>query len=272
MQCSSHRISMPTIAGQHGAMMIVLAGLLAAAAADDCCWFARSPKGTTFEKPRQAIAACDTKHLCFVACSASRRRVAQTYYKDRIAPKACTCDPNIIAREANFSSLAKERVSQSLRAVYAGAFLAPYKVAARVDWRGLAGEPLDAANNGVLREASAVWRPAHPESIRVMHLSSYEHGVVARHSYAEAMRRVDAVIQWQLRDLCGTTPRRWPRYNSTAAVVPFFGGVRNHGVEARALKARALKASVCGLRRDVAAHVRRGLRRRRPDGGGRGAW
>ena len=174
-------------------------------------------------------------------------------------------------------------MSQSLRAVYAGAFLAPYKVAARVDWRGLAGEPLDAANNGVLREASAVWRPAHPESIRVMHLSAYELGVVARHSYAEAMRRVDAVIQWQLRDLCGTTPRRWPRYNSTAAVVPFFGGVRNrgveafggvrnHGVEARALKARALKASVCGLRRDVAAHVRRGLRRRRPDGGGRGAW
>ena len=99
MQCSSHRISMPTIAGQHGAM-IVLAGLLAAAAADDCCWFARSPKGATFEKPRQAIAACDTKHLCFVACSAARRRVAQTYYKDRIAPKACTCDPNIIAREA----------------------------------------------------------------------------------------------------------------------------------------------------------------------------
>ena len=27
-------------------------------------------------------------------------------------------------------------------------------------------------------------------------------------------------------------------------------------MEARALKARALKASVCGLRRDVAAHVR----------------
>ena len=255
MQCSSHRISMPTIAGQHGAM-IVLAGLLAAAAADDCCWFARSPKGTTFEKPRQAIGACDTKHLCFVACSAARRRVAQTYYKHRIAPKACTCDPNQVAREANFSSLAKTPISQSLRAVYAGAFLAPYKVAARVDWRGLAGEPLDAVNNGVLREASAVWRPAHPESIRVMHLSAYELGVVARHSYAEAMRRVDAVIQWQLRDLCGTTPRRWPRYNSTAAVVPFFGGVRNHGVEARALKARALKASVCGLRRDVAARVR----------------
>ncbi len=253
MQCSSHRISMPTIA-------------------DDCCWFARSPKGTTFEKPRQAIDACDTEHLCFVACSPSRRRVAQTYYKERIAPKACTCDPNQVAREANFSSLAKTPVSKSLRAVYAGAFLAPYKVAARVDWRGLAGEPLDAVNNGVLREASAVWRPAHPESIRVMHLSAYEHGVVARHSYAEAMRRVDAVIQWQLRDLCGTTPRRWPRYNSTAAVVPFLGGVRKHGVEARALKARALKASVCGLRRDVAAHVRRGLRRRRPDGGGRGAW
>ena len=135
MQCSSHRISMPTIAGQHGAM-IVLAGLLAAAAADDCCWFARSPKGATFEKPRQAIAACDTKHLCFVACSAARRRVAQTYYKDRIAPKACTCDPNQVAREANFSSLAKTPVSKSLRAVYAGAFLAPYKVAAQ---RRLAG-------------------------------------------------------------------------------------------------------------------------------------
>ena len=175
---------MPTIAGQHGAMIV--AGLLAAAAADDCCWFARSRKGTTFEKPRQAIAACDTKHLCFVACSTSRRRVAQTYYKERIAPKACTCDPNQVAREANFSSPPKTPVSRSLRAVYAGAFLAPYKVAARVDWRGLAGEPLDAANNGVLREASAVWRPAHPESIRVMHLSAYELGVVARHSYAEA--------------------------------------------------------------------------------------
>ena len=111
-----------------------LAALLITAAADDCCWFARSPKGTTFEKPRQAIAACDTKHLCFVACSAARRRVAQTYYKERIAPKACTCDPNQIAREANFSSLARTPVSQSLRAVYAGAFLAPYKVAARVDW------------------------------------------------------------------------------------------------------------------------------------------
>merc|ERR1711965_53713 len=177
-------------------MMIVLAGLLAAAAADDCCWFARSPKGTTFEKPRQSIAACDTKHLCFVACSASRRRAAQTYYKERIAPKACTCDPKLVAREANFSSLRKTPVSPSLRAVYAGAFLAPYKVAARVDWRGLSGEPLDAVNYAVLREASAVWRPAHPESIRVMHLSAYEHGVVARMPYEEAMRRVDAVVSW----------------------------------------------------------------------------
>ena len=233
--------------------MIVLAGLLAAAAADDCCWFARSPKGSTFAKPRQAIAACDTKHLCFVACSPSRRRVAQTYYKDRIAPKACTCDPNIIAREANFTWLAKTPVSPSLRAVYAGAFIAPYKVAARVDWRGLSGEPLDAVNYAVLREASAVWRPARPESMRVMHLSAYEHGVVARHPFPEAMRRVDAVVSWQLRDLCGTTPRRWPHYNSTAAVIPFFGGVN---VEARATKVRALKASVCGLRRDVASHIR----------------
>ena len=233
--------------------MIVLAGLLARAAADDCCWFARSRKGTTFEKPRQAIAACDTKHLCFVACSPSRRRVAQTYYKERVAPKACTCDPNIIAREANFSSLARTPVSPSLRAVYAGAFLAPYKVAARVDWRGLSGEPLDASAYGVLREASAVWRPAHPESLRVMHLSAYEHGVVARHTHEEAMRRVDAVVSWQLRDLCGTTPRRWPLYNKTAAVVPFFGGVNR---EWRSIKVRALKASVCGLRRDVAAHVR----------------
>ena len=163
--------------------MIRLAGLLAAAAADDCCWFARSRKGTTFEKPRQAIAACDTKHLCFVACSGARRRVAQTYYKERVAPKACTCDPNQIASEANFSALPKTPVSQSLRAVYAGAFLAPYKVAARVDWRSLSGGPLDASAYGVLREASAVWRPAHPESIRVMHLSAYEHGVVARMPY-----------------------------------------------------------------------------------------
>ena len=62
----------------------------------------------------------------------------------------------------------------------------PTKSRRSVDWRGLAGEPLDAVNNGVLREASAVWRPAHPESIRVMHLSAYELGVVARHSYAEA--------------------------------------------------------------------------------------
>ena len=145
--------------------MIRLAGLLVAATADDCCWFARSRKGTTFEKPRQAIAACDLRHLCFVACSASRRRVSMSFYKDRIAPKACTCDPTIVAREANFSSLRKTPVSPSLRAVYAGAFIAPYKVAARVDWRGLAGEPLDASAYGVLREASAVWRPAHPESI-----------------------------------------------------------------------------------------------------------
>ena len=233
---------------------MIVAWLLARAAADDCCWVARSRKGTTFEKPRQAIAACDTKHLCFVACSASRRRVSQTYYKDRIiATKACTCDPNIMAREANFSSLKKTPVSPSLRAVYAGAFLAPYKVAARVDWRGLSGEPLDAVNYAVLREASAVWRPAHPESVRVMHLAAYEHGVVARMPYHEAMRRVDAVVSWQLRDLCGTVARRWPRYNSTAAVVPFFGGVNR---EMRSIKVRALKASVCGLRRDVAAHVR----------------
>ena len=105
-------------------MMIRLAALLITAAADDCCWFARSPKGTTFEKPRQAIAACDTKHLCFVACSASRRRVAQTYYKERVAPKACTCDPTIVAREANFS-LSKTHVSQHMRSVSAGAWLAP---------------------------------------------------------------------------------------------------------------------------------------------------
>ena len=159
-----------------------LAALLAAATADDCCWFARSPKGTTFEKPRQAIAACDLRHSCFVACSGARRRVAQTYYKDRVAPEACTCDPSQVAREANFSSLRKTPVSPSLRAVYAGAFLAPYKVAARVDWRGLSGEPLDAVNYAVLREASAVWRPAHPESIKgdaLVGLRARRHGSYA---------------------------------------------------------------------------------------------
>ena len=38
------------------------------------------------------------------------------------APKACTCDPTIVAREANFS-LAKTHVSQHMRSVYAGACL-----------------------------------------------------------------------------------------------------------------------------------------------------
>ena len=93
--------------------------------------------------------------------------------------------------------------------------------------------------------------------------------------WAEAMRRVDAVINWQLRDLCGTTPRRWPLYEKTGAVVAFFGGVSRvryvdvegaastkmdtgnaHSLQPRSIKVRALKASVCSLLRDVASVVR----------------
>ena len=99
--------------------MKALAALLVRAAADDCCWVQRSVKGTTFKKPMQTIEACDTKHRCFVACSVSHLFGA---------PKKCTCDPTIVAREANFS-LAKTHVSQHMRSVYAGAWLAPMNLA-----------------------------------------------------------------------------------------------------------------------------------------------
>ena len=245
--------------------MKALAALLVAAAADDCCWVQRSVKGTTFKKPRQTIEACDTKHRCFVACSVSRLFSA---------PKKCTCDPTIVAREANFS-LAKTLVSQHMRSVYAGAWLAPYDLAKRVPWNALMGAPLEASSYGVFKEDSAVWRSALPESLYVMHLSAYEHSVVARNPWEEAMRRVDAVINWQLRDLCGTTPRRWPLYEKTGAVVAFFGGVSRiryvdvegaastkvdtgnaHSLQPRSIKVKALKASVCSLLRDVASVVR----------------
>ena len=245
--------------------MIRLAALLVAAQADDCCWVQRSVKGTTFKKPPHTIDACDTKHRCFVACSVSHLFGA---------PKKCTCDPTIVTREANFS-LAKTHVSQHMRSVYAGAWLAPYDVAKRVPWHSIQGAPLEASSYGVFKEASAVWRSALPESLYVMHLSAYEHSVVARNPWAEAMRRVDAVIQWQLRDLCGTTPRRWPLYDKTGAIVAFFGGVSRvryvdvegaaatkvdtgnaHSLQPRSIKVRALKASVCSLLRDVASVVR----------------
>ena len=103
-------------------------------------------KGTTFKKPPHTIDACDTKHRCFVACSVSHRFGA---------PNKCACDPTIVAREANFS-LAKTHVSQHMRSVYAGAWLAPYEVAKRVPWSSLAGAPLEASSYGVFKEASAV--------------------------------------------------------------------------------------------------------------------
>ena len=75
------------------------------------------------------------------------------------------------------------------------------------------------------------------------------------------MRRVDAVINWQLRDLCGTTPRRWPLYDKTGAIVAFFGGVSRiryvdvegasttkmdtgnaHSLQPRSIKVRALES------------------------------
>ena len=245
--------------------MKALAALLVAAQADDCCWVQRSVKGTTFKKPTNTIDACDAKHRCFVACSVSHLFGA---------PKKCACDPTIVAREANFS-LAKTHVSQHMRSVYAGAWLAPMNLAKRVHWNALMGAPLEASSYGVFKEASAVWRSALPESLYVMHLSAYEHSVVARNPWAEAMRRVDAVINWQLRDLCGTTPRRWPLYDKTGAVVAFFGGVSRvryvdvegaastkvdtgnaHSLQPRSIKVKALKASVCSLLRDVASVVR----------------
>ena len=137
------------------------------------------------------------------------------------------------------------------------------------------GAPLEASSYGVFKEASAIWRSALPESLYVMHLSAYEHSVVARNPWEEAMRRVDAVINWQLRDLCGTTPRRWPLYDKTGAIVAFFGGClvlryvdvegaastkvdtgNAHSLQPRSIKVKALKASVCSLLRDVASVVR----------------
>ena len=67
-------------------------------------------------------------------------------------------------------------------------------VAKRVPWSSLAGAPLEASSYGVFKEASAVWRSALPESLYVMHLSAYEHSVVARNPWAEAMRRVEAAV------------------------------------------------------------------------------
>jgi len=237
---------------------------LALTTAEDCCWVEHASKGATLKRPRKAIAACDERHACFVSCAA----------KGRPAPGACECNAPQHQREAN---LTQEKVarSQHMRSVYSGAWLAPYNVSQKVDWHGLVGYELEAASYGVFREAASIWRSALPESFKVMHLSAYEHSVVARNSFAEAMRRVDAVVAWQLRDLCGTLARRWPHYTKTGAVVPFFGGVARqryidsadaqkstvdtgnaHSLQPRSIKARALKASVCGLLRDVASEVR----------------
>ena len=229
--------------------------LLVAAAADDCCWVQRSVKGTTFKKPTNHRRVRH-EHRCFAACR----------FLTCLVRQGCTCDPTIVARRR--TSLAK-RTSCSTAERLRGAWLAPMNLGSRP--LGALMVALWSFFYGVFMEP-AVWRSALPESLYVMPVA-YELPWW-REILGEAMRRVDAVINWQLRDLCGTTPRRWPLYDKTGAIVAFFGGVSRiryvdvegaastkvdtgnaHSLQPRSIKVRALKASVCSLLRDVASVV-----------------
>ena len=112
--------------------------LLAAAAADDCCWFARSPKGTTFVKPTPS----------------HRRLRHKTSVLRRVLPEAAARGPDLLqrthrtqglhlrskpSREAVNSTVDKNARVEEPAGRLRGCVIAPYKVAARVDWRGLAG-------------------------------------------------------------------------------------------------------------------------------------
>ena len=89
------------------------------------------------------------------------------------------------------------------------------------------------------------------------------------------MRRVEGVVDWQIRDACASDSKPpWPNRSKTAAVVPFYGGALKrqsgdqpeltdaavdtgnaHSRQPRVLKLKALRANVCALLRAVAASL-----------------
>lgn len=85
------------------------------------------------------------------------------------------------------------------------------------------------------------------------------------------MKKVETVVDWELNQSCSAAlapPFRWPSYDATAAVVPFYGGGISddkserkrltgnaHSTQPRELKGKGLAANLCALLRDVAKTV-----------------
>lgn len=141
-------------------------------------------------------------------------------------------------------------------AMYAGAWLAPFKLTTGVTW---VGPSLEAASFLAFGAADAVLRTARPDGLFLHHVSAYEHSVVARWPEDEAMDRVRSVARREIADACDGIA--WPGRRALG-LVPYYGGLPDpdltgnaHSRQPTDVKLAVLHANVCSLLRDFVDHV-----------------
>ena len=222
-----------------------------------CCWLEETKIRVGPNSRGQGLTLkpeiCRTAS-CFVSCLVMRA----------ISTAGCECDAARRREEVGVSDAAAPRRRRlSKTNVYAGAWLAPRNVIAKGAWER--DGPLEAGSYFAFAAADAAFRTADPGAFRALHLSAYEHSVVARSDFASAMRKVEAVVEWEVEKRCGGSAATgtFPLIGDTVAILPFYGGSveskastgNAHSAQPRRLKARALVANACALLFGVAARV-----------------
>ena len=239
--------------------------LLGARAAPPCCWLVASKSDSLWGSRGEGLVlrpeACDgggaAPERCFVSCLVLRT----------IAAERCACDDARVAAEQRPAPEPRRRLSKTN--AFSGGWIAPRAVVERGDWDR--GGPLEAGSFLAFAESDAVFRTAAAEGFRAVHVSAYEHSVVARAPFDAAMAKVAAVLRREGDRNCAAAaapPFASPLRAATAAVVPFYGGNLSggrkerlaltgnaHSLQPRALKLAGLRANLCALLRDAARAV-----------------